>query len=132
MEVSAAAQGGKAVRVTGAAGAAPLPDGQLMRAVRISLAVLLALVTLTGVAHAEKKKKSHGPGIQKRVAEKLLAAYELMQKENYVESLKIIDDLSESKKLGPPEWAQVYRFRGYIFVNQGKTEAAAGEFEKSL
>jgi tetratricopeptide (TPR) repeat protein len=43
-----------------------------------------------------------------------------------------VDELAKRRRLGPAELAQIHRFRGYIFVNQGKLAPAAGEFERSL
>jgi tetratricopeptide (TPR) repeat protein len=93
-----------------------------------ALALLVSLPTTS--ARADAKSKS--TGIRKPVAEKLLAAYELMQDEKYDASLELVDALAQRRRLKPPEIAQIHRFRGYIFVNQGKSEQAAAEFEKSL
>jgi tetratricopeptide (TPR) repeat protein len=101
---------------------------RVTRALALSLAVLAAL---PGLAHADKKK-AHGAGLHKQVAEKLLAAYELMQGGNLEESLAVVNDLAKRSSVTPPEWAQIYRFRGYIYVNKGLNERAAEEFEKSL
>ncbi len=102
-----------------------------MRAVRAIALALAVFATLTGVAHADKRK-THGAGLHKQVAEKLLVAYDLMQKDNLEESLAVINDLAKKPKLTPPEWAQIYRFRGYIYVSKGMNERAAEEFEKAL
>ena len=102
-----------------------------MRTARALVLALAVLAALAGPAHAEKKK-SHGAGLHKQVAEKLLAAYDLMQKDKLDESLAVVDELAARRNLTPPESAQVYRFRGYIYVNKGMTEKAAAEFEKSL
>jgi tetratricopeptide (TPR) repeat protein len=40
--------------------------------------------------------------------------------------------MSKSRRLEPPDVAQLHRFRGYIFVTKGMSEEAAAEFEKSL
>lgn len=102
-----------------------------MRVTRL-VALALALLALgAGTAHADEKK-SHGAGLRKQVAEKLLAAYELMQGGNLEESLAVVNDLAKRRNPTPPEWAQIYRFRGYIYVNKGLNERAAEEFEKSL
>ena len=95
---------------------------------------LLALVLLATYARAadEGNARTKSTGISKPVAEKLLAAYQLMQNEKYDESLVLVDGLGERRKLKAPEIAQIHRFRGYIFVNKGMTEKAAAEFEKSL
>ncbi len=101
-----------------------------MHAVRLTALALALLVAVTSAAHAKEKKK-HGAGLHKAVAEKLLQAYDLMQKDQLDESLAIVDGLTK-RKLTPPELAQVHRFRGYIYVNQGLQERAAQEFEESL
>src|SRR5882672_7965292 len=131
MEVSAAVEGRKARGDAGPASRLAFPDGQLVRAARAVLVALIVVAALTGVAHA-KKKKAHGAGLHKPVAEKLLVAYELMQKDNLEESLAVVNDLAKRSKLTPAESAQIYRFRGYIYVNKGMNERAAEEFEKSL
>jgi tetratricopeptide (TPR) repeat protein len=108
-----------------------------MRSIRITLAALalgLALHATTAAAAEETKeaKESKSTGMSKPVAEKLMAAYELMQNDKYDESLAVVDALAERRRLKPPEIAQIHRFRGYILVNKGLTEKAAAEFEKSL
>ena len=101
---------------------------------RCALALGFALLAANGVAAEETKDKAKGKstGISKPVAEKLLAAYELLQNDQYDESLALVDALAERRRLKPPEIAQIHRFRGYIFVNKGMSEQAAAEFEKSL
>ncbi len=101
--------------------------------IRTTLAVtalLLSTLLPTAAARAEAKGKS--TGISKPVAEKLLAAYELLQNDKYDESLALVDALAERRRLKAPEIAQIHRFRGYIFVNKGMSEQAAAEFQKSL
>jgi tetratricopeptide (TPR) repeat protein len=103
------------------------------------IAVLLAgaLLALAGGAVAAAKQDVEGKeqkaiGLDRRVAEKLLAANERLAQEKYDEALAIVDELAKRRKLGPAELAQIHRFRGYIYVNKGKLEQAAGEFEQSL
>jgi len=48
------------------------------------------------------------------------------------DALRIVDDLARVRKLEPADIAQIHRFRGYILLSKGTTEAAAQEFEKSL
>lgn len=107
--------------------------------IRIAIATLAlglaSYATTAGAADENKKetkKETKSTGMSKAVAEKLMAAYELMQNDKYDESLAVIDALAERRKLKPPEIAQIHRFRGYILVNKGMTEKAAAEFEKSL
>lgn len=102
-----------------------------MRAARALVLALFVALALTGVAHAQKKQQ-HGAGLHRQVAEKLLVAYDLMQKDKLDESLAVVDALADKRALTPPEWAQIYRFRGYIYVNKGMQERAAEELEKSL
>jgi tetratricopeptide (TPR) repeat protein len=78
---------------------------------------------------ADEKKRV---GLTPQVAQKLLGAYELLQEDEYDEALAIVDKLAKRRKLKPSDLAQIHRFRGYIFVNQGKNEQATQEFEKSL
>ena len=97
----------------------------------LSMAALaLCLILPTTAARADAKSKT--TGISKPVAEKLLAAYELLQNDRYDESLALVDALAQRRRLKAPEIAQIHRFRGYIFVNKGMSEQAAQEFEKSL
>jgi tetratricopeptide (TPR) repeat protein len=98
----------------------------------LTLALGFALLAANGVAADEAKAKAKGTGISKPVAEKLLAAYELLQGDKYDESLALVDALAERRRLKAPEIAQIHRFRGYIYVNKGMSEQAAAEFEKSL
>jgi tetratricopeptide (TPR) repeat protein len=97
--------------------------------------ILLALAGAAGAApdeDANKKKDEKAVGLDPRVAEKLLAANELLGKDQFDAALAIVDELAKRRRLGPPELAQIHRFRGYIYVNQEKTALAAAEFEKSL
>jgi tetratricopeptide (TPR) repeat protein len=99
--------------------------------------LVFALLSLAGGAGAAPKpdaeqKEQKTIGLDRRVAEKLLAANELLGQEKYDQALGVVDELEKRRKLGPAELAQIHRFRGYIFVNQGLMEKAAGEFERSL
>jgi len=106
-----------------------------MRGVAIgSFLVLLAFALGAG---AEQKQKDDADerkriGLNRQVAEKLLEANEMLEKENYDAALALVDQAAKLRRLKAPELAQIHRFRGYIFVNKGKTEQAAAEFEKSL
>ena len=97
---------------------------------RIGTLALICSLLATSPAIAGAERKS--VGISKPVAEKLLAAYELLQNDEYDRSLAIVDELAKRRRLSAPEVAQVHRFRGYIYVNKGMSERAAAEFEKSL
>ena len=101
--------------------------------------LVCGLLFVSGGAAAETKsdeqksaKDEKRIGLDRRVAEKLLAANELLAAEKYDGALAIVDELAKRRKLGPAELAQIHRFRGYIFVNQGKAEPAAAEFRESL
>ena len=102
-----------------------------MRLTRAALVTLAVVLSVAGPAHASKKK-AHGAGLHPEVAEKLLVAYDLMQKEKLDESLAVVDQLARRSHLTPPEWAQIYRFRGYIYLSKGMPERAAQDLEKSL
>jgi tetratricopeptide (TPR) repeat protein len=107
-----------------------------MRRVMVSL-LGCALLALAGGALAAPKqgaeaKQQKAVGLDRRVAEKLLEANERLAEENYGAALAIVDELARRRKLGPAELAQIHRFRGYIYVNQGRMEEAAREFEASL
>jgi tetratricopeptide (TPR) repeat protein len=99
--------------------------------------VLVLLAAASASADATGKKhdgdaKRHRVGIGKQVAEKLLAAYELLQQEKLDEALALVDGVAKRGRLEPPEVAQIHRFRGYILVNKGMNEEAAAEFQTSL
>jgi len=95
--------------------------------------IVAALVFLAFLAPARAEEpKRESVGLDRHVAEKLLAANQLLGKENYAGALEIVDALAKRRRVGPPELAQIHRFRGYIYLNQGKSEPAAAEFEKSL
>jgi tetratricopeptide (TPR) repeat protein len=91
-----------------------------------------AVLSTSALAAGEGKEKGKSTGLSKTVAEKLMAAYELLQADKYDESLAVVDELAGRSRLRAPELAQIHRFRGYIFVNKGMTEKAAQEFEQSL
>jgi tetratricopeptide (TPR) repeat protein len=86
----------------------------------------------SGEANGKGAKEEKRIGLDRRVAEKLLLANEKLAAEQYDAALAIVDELARRRRLGEPELAQIHRFRGYIYLNQGKSEAAAAEFEKSL
>jgi tetratricopeptide (TPR) repeat protein len=98
------------------------------------LCVLLALAGAAGAAPAKgaDAKEQKTIGLDPRVAEKLLQANERLGEDDFAGALGIVDELAKRRKLGPAELAQIHRFRGYIYLNQEKTEQAAAEFEKSL
>jgi tetratricopeptide (TPR) repeat protein len=73
-----------------------------------------------------------GTGLSKQVADKLLAANELLAKDKYDDALEIVDGVSKRRNLKPPELAQIHRFRGYIFVNKNMPEQAAEELKLAL
>jgi tetratricopeptide (TPR) repeat protein len=107
---------------------------QLQR-IAIRTLVVLACLSLAAAASAADPQKKDGArpvGLNRKVAEKLLQAYELLEEDQYDASLAIVDEVARRRKLGPPELAQIHRFRGYIFVNKGLSEEASAEFEKCL
>jgi tetratricopeptide (TPR) repeat protein len=109
-----------------------------MTRVFVSLLVSALLFASGGAAAGSKTneqksaKEEKRIGLDRHVAEKLLAANELLAEDKHDAALAIVDELAKRRKLGEAELAQIHRFRGYIFVNQGKTEPAAAEFQKSL
>jgi len=109
-----------------------------MPQVMVSLLVC-ALLFVSGGALAKPKpdeqksaKEEKRIGLDRHVAEKLLVANERLAKDEYDAALAIVDELAKRRRLGPAEQAQIHRFRGYIFVNKGMSEAAAEEFQQSL
>jgi tetratricopeptide (TPR) repeat protein len=100
---------------------------------RIVVMLLVGLLAAGAAGAAdEKKEKEKTIGLDPRVAQKLLEANEHLGEDDFAGALLIVDELAQRRKLGPAELAQIHRFRGYIYVNQGKMEDAAAEFEKSL
>jgi len=103
------------------------------------VAVLLGIaVVATAVAPVRAKEaEADAPeakkfGISRVVADDLLEAYALLEEEKVDEALAIVDELSERRRLKPPEQAQIHRFRAYIFVSKDQNEKATVEFERSL
>lgn len=80
-------------------------------------------------AAADERKRV---GLRRQVAEKLLAANELLDEEKYDEALALVNEAADRRKLGPGDLAQIHRFRGYIYVNKGMNEKAVEELQKSL
>ncbi len=104
--------------------------------VLVPLLACALLALANGAAAAPRKdadkKEEKTIGLDRRVAERLLAANELLGQEQYDDALAIVDELAKRRRLGPAELAQIHRFRGYIYVNKGLVEKAAGDFEQSL
>jgi tetratricopeptide (TPR) repeat protein len=108
-----------------------------MTVTRLALVLLAStLLGVAGVAGASPKdadkKEEKTIGLDPKVAEKLLQANEKLGTDDFAGALAIVNELAGRRRLGPAELAQIHRFRGYIYVNQEKTELAAAEFEKSL
>ena len=104
-----------------------------------SLLCFALLVAAAGAGAAQKKSGRDGSdpderavGLSRQVAEKLGKAIELFENDRFDEALVIVDELAKRARLRPPEIAQVHRFRGYIFVSKGNSEAAAKEFQEAL
>jgi tetratricopeptide (TPR) repeat protein len=83
-------------------------------------------------AEAEEQEEPHATGLSRRVAEKLGKAIELYEKDRFDDALEIVDALAKRRRLRPADVAQIHRFRGYILLSQGNSEAAAAEFQQSL
>ncbi len=100
------------------------------------LALVLVFTAGAAAVAAEPEKaadaKPKSVGLDRHVAEKLLAANELLAEDKPDGALAIVDALAKRRRLGPPELAQIHRFRGYIQLNKSNLELAAAEFEKSL
>lgn len=93
------------------------------------------LFTAHGAAAAKDErsaKEEKRIGLDPRVGEKLLQANERLAKDQFDAALAIVDELAKRRRLGPPELAQIHRFRGYILLNKGESEPAAAEFQQSL
>jgi tetratricopeptide (TPR) repeat protein len=103
----------------------------------LALFACLAFVLAALDAGAKKDAKQgeseeRAVGLNRQVAEKLGKAIELFENDRFDEALAIVDALAKKRRLKPPDIAQIHRFRGYIFVSKGRSEAAAKEFELAL
>ena len=83
-----------------------------------------------GKTHATAEGRA--VGLSQPVAEKLAKAIAHFEADEFDEALAIVDSLAKRRRLRPADVAQIHRFRGYILVSQGNSEAAAAEFQKSL
>ena len=98
----------------------------------------LAFVVAAADAGAKREKKAGGEpaeravGLNRQVAENLGKAIELFESDRFDEALAIVDELAKRRRLKPPDIAQIHRFRGYIYVSKGHSEAATEEFEQAL
>jgi tetratricopeptide (TPR) repeat protein len=103
-----------------------------------ALLACLALAFAAADAGAKSGKKASSEpeeravGLNRQVAEKLGKAIELFESDRFAEALAIVDELAKKSRLKPPDIAQIHRFRGYIYVSQGRSEDATQEFEKAL
>ena len=114
----------------------------LSRVARRSFAMLLCFAVVVAAAGAGAKREKNGKGdaepderavgLNRQVAEKLGKAIELFESDRFDEALAIVDELAQRRRLRPPEIAQIHRFRGYIFVSKGRSEAAAEELQQAL
>lgn len=103
----------------------------------LSFALVFAAVSIAGAAPARErshKDESANPkfGIGTVVAERLLAAYDLLEKEKLEDALAIVDGLARRRRLKPAERAQIHRFRGYILLGRNENAKAIEEFEQAL
>ena len=94
-----------------------------------AFAVVLVIAAVFLAAPASAKDKKHGAGLSKPVADKLLAAYELLQNDKPDQAMALVDQAAGRRKLRPVELAQIHRFRGYIYLDKGESEKAAEEFQ---
>lgn len=100
-------------------------------AVCVCLALLLAAAAAGAQGKPDKAAPQHA-AISKRVAEKLTAANELLQTDQYDAALAIVEDLVARRNLTPTEIAQIHRFRGYILLSKGEMDRVPEEFKTSL
>ncbi len=94
-----------------------------------AFAVVLVIAAVFLAAPISAKEKKHGAGLSKPVADKLLAAYELLQNDKPDQAMALVDQAAGRRKLRPVELAQIHRFRGYIYLDKGESEKAAEEFQ---
>ncbi len=101
--------------------------------------LLLGLLATSAGAGAEERKHSQdvkkdqrGVTVTPQVAERLLVANNHLDKDEFDKALAVVDELMKRRRLEPPDFAQIYRFRGYILVSKGMTKEAAEAFQKSL
>jgi tetratricopeptide (TPR) repeat protein len=102
--------------------------------------VVLGLACVGGATASAEQSDADGRAqrndrdvtVSPQIAEKLILANEHLEKDEFDQALKIVDELATIRRLAPPDVAQIHRFRGYIFVSKSNPEKAAQEFEKAL
>jgi len=104
-----------------------------------ALLCLAMLSTATMVSATESAapsavapEKKVTAAINPTVAERLLLANGYLEKDRFDDALSVVDELAEMRKLRPVDHAQIHRFRGYILIAKGNTEAGGKEFEAAL
>jgi tetratricopeptide (TPR) repeat protein len=120
-------------------GVVELGRSSSLRRLGVVAAALAALLAIGGrCAAASEPKKDPGARehrnvtVSPQIGERLIKANDLLDDGKLDDALDLIDDTSKSRRLEPPDVAQLHRFRGYILVSKGMSEEAAAEFEKSL
>jgi tetratricopeptide (TPR) repeat protein len=107
-----------------------------LRVLLTLLCVALAAPPLAGAAQPAKQEppeeQPRAFGLSPRTAEKLGRAMKHFEADEFDQALEIVDGLARRRGLDPPDIAQIHRFRGYILVSKGNSEAGAADFEKSL
>lgn len=110
-----------------------------MKTSSLPLLVLLCLASTVGApaaaatgAPAGEAKTGKTVALNPAIAERLLRANALLEKDETDDALEVIDELAGLRKLGPADIAQIHRFRGYILISKGDSATAAQEFETSL
>lgn len=119
----------------------PTPRRSIFRIATLTLGVACVVAATLGsvaradaaaakkAASAEERKRV---GLTREIAEKLLEANEHLDKDEYDKALALVNEAADRRKLGPGDLAQIHRFRGYIYLNQGKNELAIEELRQSL
>ncbi len=97
------------------------------------LASTVSAATDAGPQPTPDATKAHkAVALNPAIAERLLRANALLEKDKSDDALEVVNELAGLRKLGPSDIAQIHRFRGYILISKGDSAAAAKEFETSL
>ncbi|MBI5506205.1 MAG: tetratricopeptide repeat protein [Deltaproteobacteria bacterium] len=110
-----------------------------MKTSSLLLSLLLCLASSVGAQEVASPGAPSGEvrarksvALNPAIAERLLRANALLEKDHTDDALDVIDELAGLRRLGPADVAQIHRFRGYILVSKGDSATAAQEFETSL
>ena len=106
--------------------------------------ILLAGILAAGGAYAQKaskkeeqarrdqQKTKQAQAVSKEVYDKIQAAQEKVDEENYKAALRILDSLNRSDKLTEYEKSNVLNYIGFVYYNMGDIQGAIRTYEEML